>query len=70
MQSKSSLTQSDSFKKAKGMLPEDLWPVLGEFIEHYKFSALKHHGHRFVSPVVLAELILLGWRQVSIKDRE
>ena len=52
---------SDSYLKAKQMLPDELWPVLDEFINHYKFAALKHHGHIY-SPRVLAELIVMGWR--------
>ena len=53
---------SDSHEKARKMLPKKLWPVLVELMEHYKFAAEKMHGHKFVSPVVLAELILMGWR--------
>jgi len=62
MKSKSNPANSSSYEKAKIILPESLWPILDEFIEHYKFAALKHHGHKFVSPLALAELIIMGWR--------
>lgn len=56
------VTKSESYQKAIQLLPEPLWPALDEFIEDYKFAAYKIHGTPFVSPVVLAELIRLGWR--------
>lgn len=43
-------------------LPEALVPVFDELLEHYKFAALKHHGREMASPLVIAELVLLGWR--------
>jgi hypothetical protein len=54
---------SPSYEEALKMLPPELHPVLNEFIEHYKFAAIKHHGSPMYSPKVLAELLLLGWRQ-------
>lgn len=54
--------QSPSYIRAVGMLPEHLHPVLDALIAEYQFAALKHHGRALVSPVVVAELILAGWR--------
>jgi len=54
--------KSESYNSAIQLLPESLWPELDRFIEHYKFAAEKTHGKQFVSPIVLAELILIGWR--------
>lgn len=47
---------------AKEMLPEHLHAELMAAIEEYRFASLKIHGTPFVSPRVLAELILMGWR--------
>lgn len=54
-----------SYEQARKMLPTELWPVLDEMIKHYRFASLKHHGRPFVSPKALAEMILLGWRDVT-----
>jgi hypothetical protein len=47
------------------MLPAQLVPMLDAFIEHYKFASLKHHGKQWFSPKVLAELLLMGWRDAA-----
>jgi hypothetical protein len=56
---------SGRYEEARRMLPADLYPVFDELIEHYKFAADKHHGHAFVSPKVIAELVLMGWRNTE-----
>jgi hypothetical protein len=55
---------------AKNMLPSELHPNLDELLEDYRFAALKHHGREWVSPKVLAELILMGWRASAPPVRE
>jgi hypothetical protein len=55
--------KSESYQEACKMLPASLIPMLDAFIEQYKFACLKHHGTRLVSPKVLAELLLMGWRE-------
>ncbi len=55
-------TKTPAYEEARRMLPAGLLSVLDMFIEHYKFAALKHHGKQWSSPKVLAELILMGWR--------
>jgi len=44
------------------MLPPDLHSVFDELLEDYKFAAIKHHGQGFVSAMVIAEIVLVGWR--------
>ena len=48
-----------------GVVPEDLIPVFDELLEHYKFAALKQHGRAMASPLVIAELVLMGWRNTE-----
>ena len=45
--------------------PDDLIPIFDELLEHYKFAALKCHGRAMASPLVIAELVLLGWRNAE-----
>jgi hypothetical protein len=47
---------------ARKMLPPELHPELQQLVLEYRFAALKIHKSPFVSPKVLAELILMGWR--------
>lgn len=47
------------------IIPDDLVPVFEELLEHYKFAALKQHGRAMASPLVIAELVLMGWRNVE-----
>lgn len=54
--------KSQKYIDAVKSLPDDLIPIFEALFEHYKFAALKHHGRAFVSPSVIAELVLLGWR--------
>jgi len=54
--------ESSSFVQAKNMLPPEFHPTFKRMLEDYKFAALKVHGAQLVSPKVIAELILLGWR--------
>ena len=54
--------KSPKYLEACRVLPADLVPVFDKLLEHYKFAALKHHGWEVASPLVIAELVLLGWR--------
>ncbi len=58
-------TKTPAYEEARRMLPAQLLPMLDVFIEHYKFAALKHHGKQWSSPKVLAELVLMGWRDAA-----
>lgn len=50
------------YDEAVASLPVELRPTFDNLLKYYKFAALKHHGHPWASPVVLAELVRLGWR--------
>jgi hypothetical protein len=58
----SKAAKSASFLAAEMMLPENLQPILEQMVKEYQFAAFKHHGSKMVSPRVIAELILMGWR--------
>lgn len=51
-----------AYLAAKEMLPPELHSELRQLIMEYRLAALKIHKTPFVSPKVLAELILMGWR--------
>jgi hypothetical protein len=56
------IKETPAYVAAKNMLPPELHPELEKLILEYRFAALKVHKTPFVSPKVLAELILMGWR--------
>jgi hypothetical protein len=53
-----------SLKKQEAMesLPDVLLPIYEQLIEDYRFSCITRYGRSFVSYVILADLIKLGWR--------
>lgn len=57
--------KSPKYLEALKILPDDLIPIFDELLEHYKFAALKCHGLAIASPLVIAEIILLGWRNAA-----
>ena len=54
--------RSEKHEQARNSLPAELRPIFDDFVTDYKFVATKHHGSPFVSYVVLAEMVRLGWR--------
>ena len=54
--------RSEKHEEARNLVPEELKPIFDEFVEDYRFAATKHHGSPFISYVVLAEIVRLGWR--------
>jgi len=62
MNAESPPKRTPSFIEGESMLPPELHPVFAQLVAEYQFAALKHHGRRFASPRVIAELILMGWR--------
>ena len=54
--------RTEKHEHARNSLPDELKPVFDDFVSYYKFAATKHHGSPFVSYVVLAEMVRLGWR--------
>ncbi|NLS93180.1 MAG: hypothetical protein GXX96_13570 [Planctomycetaceae bacterium] len=55
-------TRSEKHEAARNTLPDELKPVFDDFVGDYKFAATKHHGSPYVSYIVLAEMVRLGWR--------
>lgn len=55
-------TRTEKHELARRSLPEDLVPVFDDLVADYRFYAMKHHGSRFVSYAVLAEMVKAGWR--------
>jgi hypothetical protein len=54
--------RSEKHEAARNTLPDELKPVFDDFVGDYKFAATKHHGSPYVSYIVLAEMVRLGWR--------
>ena len=54
--------RSSKHELARNTLPDELKPVFDAFVTDYRFVATKHHGSPFVSYIVLAEMVGLGWR--------
>ena len=54
--------RSEKHEQARDSLPDKLKPVFDNFVTDYRLAATKHHGSPFVSYVVLAEMVRLGWR--------
>jgi hypothetical protein len=61
---------SEKHQSARDSLPEELKPVFDDLVTDYKFFAMKHHGSRFVSYAILADLIRNGWRLDGRKPLE
>ena len=57
--------RSEKHEQARQSVPDDLKDVFDEFVEDYRFAATKHHGSPFVSYIVLAEMVKMGWRHVE-----
>ena len=53
---------SEKFKEAEAILPDDLKPIFRRFVEKYEFLTTTHFGRGYVAYVVLADLVLAGWR--------
>jgi hypothetical protein len=57
--------KSAKYLEAIELLPKELIPVFDQLLEQYKYAALKVHGRSFFSPLVIAELVLMGWRDAA-----
>jgi hypothetical protein len=56
---------SEKYETARNGLPEELWATFDQLVEDYRFASSIHHGMRFVSYAVLAELLRAGWRPAA-----
>ncbi len=70
MTEENNIKRSEKHEQARGMLPDELKPVFDELVGDYRFSATMRHGSPYVSYIVLADLIRVGWRhrEEPIKD--
>lgn len=57
--------RSEKHEQARESLPEELRDVFDGFVVDYRFAATKHHGAPYISYVVVAEMVRLGWRMVE-----
>ena len=55
-------TRSEKHEQARNSLPDELKPIFDDFVTDYRFAATKHHGKPYVSYIVLAEMVKMGWR--------
>jgi hypothetical protein len=55
-------TRSEKDEQARNSLPDELKPIYDDFVADYKFAGTKHHGKPYISYIVLAEMVKLGWR--------
>lgn len=54
--------RSEKHELVRNSLPDELKQVFDDLAADYRFAATKHHGSPFVSYIVLAEMVKLGWR--------
>ena len=52
-------------EEARNSLPDDLKSVFDQLVADYKYVATTRHGAPYVSYIVLADLVLAGWRPVD-----
>jgi len=58
--------QTSIYLEAQAKLPPELHSTFEHMVAEYQFASLKHHGRKFASPKVIAELMLMGWRSVPL----
>jgi len=63
-------TRSEKHELARNAVPDELKPVFDDFVSDYRFAATKHHGSPFVSYIVLAEMVQMGWRLAAKPESE
>ena len=54
--------RSEKHELARNSLPDELKSVFDDFVADYRFAGTKHHGSPFVSYIILAEMVKVGWR--------
>jgi len=65
------LEKSEKYKEAYESLPESLRPIFRQLVEEYSYHTQVIYGRRYVSYIVLAELVRAGWTppEGTVKDR-
>jgi hypothetical protein len=66
----SEVKRSEKHEQARNSLPNELKPVFDDFVNDYKFCGTKHHGAPFVSYIILAEMVKMGWRLAAEPVRD
>src|SRR5690349_20838224 len=56
---------SSKHAEARDALDERLHPVFDALVQDYQFYASIHYASRFVSYLILADLVRAGWRLVA-----
>lgn len=59
--------KTPTYLKAEETLAPELRPLFEQLTAEYRFAAMKHHGRPFASPMVIAELIRMGWRSPPLE---
>ena len=54
--------RSEKHELAREPLPDELKPIFDELVEDYKSQATVRHGSPYISYIVLADLVRVGWR--------
>ena len=52
-------------QQARDSLPDDLKPIFDTLVDDYRWKAAIRHGSPYVSYIVLADCIKLGWRKTA-----
>lgn len=60
--------RTPTYIKAEQTLPTELHSVFEQLVAEYQFASFKHHGVKFCSPKVIAELIGMGWRSIPMTE--
>jgi len=55
--------RTEKHEEARNTLPDELKPIFDELVEDYRFAVHLRYGKRFVSYIVLADLVKAGWRR-------
>ncbi len=53
---------SEKQNEARESLPDELKPIYDNFVADYKYAATLRYGRPYISYIVLADMILAGWR--------
>ena len=55
---------SAKYQEARDLLPDNLKQDFDLLVADYKYHAWRRHGAPFVSFLILADLIMSGWRKI------
>ena len=56
---------SEKQQVARDSLPEDLRLIFDSLVAEYRYAATVRHGAPYVSYIVLADLVRVGWRHTA-----